>query len=36
MKVGIGDQATAFKENEDLYKRMNKSIEKRLNLKKRK
>ncbi len=30
MKVGTGDQAIAFKENEDLYKRMNKSIEKKI------
>lgn len=30
MKVGTGDQALAFKENEDLYKRMNKSIEKKI------
>lgn len=30
MKVGTGDQAIAFKENEDLYKRMNKSIAKKI------
>lgn len=30
MKVGTGDQAIAYKENEDLYKRMNKSIEKKI------
>lgn len=30
MKVGTGDQSIAFKENEDLYKRMNKSIQKKI------
>lgn len=30
MKVPQGDNAIAFKENEDLYKRMNKSIEKKI------
>lgn len=30
MKVAQGDNAIAFKENEDLYKRMNKSIEKKI------
>lgn len=30
MKVGTGDQANAFKENEDHYKKMNKSIEKKI------
>lgn len=35
MKVGTGDQAIAFKENEDLYKRMNKSIEKKIESKER-
>lgn len=33
MKVATGDQAVAFKENEDLYKRMNKSIEKKIGAK---
>jgi HSP20 family molecular chaperone IbpA len=30
MKVGTGAEALAFKENEDLYKRMNKSIERKI------
>jgi HSP20 family molecular chaperone IbpA len=30
MKVGTGPEALAFKENEDLYKRMNKSIERKI------
>ena len=33
MKVGTGDQSSAYKENEDLYKRMNKNIEKKIILK---
>lgn len=33
MKVGTGPEASAFKENEDLYKKMNKSIEKKIEFK---
>jgi hypothetical protein len=33
VKVGTGEQSLAFKENEDIYKRMNKSIEKKIETK---